>query len=127
MILQSRTEIYYNLDRALPEDLGSIVATDKMKEQYNMASTHFIILDDSLPANDLSDIAKKVEKVQGIESVLAFNKFFGPGIPDEFIPQEIKDFCKKDGKQMMMVNSSDKMCIRDSNTAPRRSACRRAI
>ena len=115
VILQSRTEIYYNLDRALPEDLGSIVATDKMKEQYNMASTHFIILDDSLPANDLSDIAKKVEKVQGIESVLAFNKFVGPGIPDEFIPQEIKDFCKKDGKQMMMVNSSYKAATDEEN------------
>ncbi len=102
---QSHVAMYYNLDQSLPQDLPSIVATNKLKDQYNMASTHFIIVDDTLPATQLSQMAKEIEKVDGIESVIAYNKVMGVAIPDAFIPQQIKDICKKDGLQMMMVNS----------------------
>ncbi len=112
---QSKVQMYYNLDRSLPQDLPSIVATNKLKDQYNMASTHFIIVDDTLPAAQLSDMVNKIEQVPGIESVLAYNKFMGPALPDSFIPQEIKDICKKDGLQMMMVNSSYQAAQDDVN------------
>lgn len=115
MILQSQTKLYYNLDEALPEDLGSTVSTNKMKDQYNMASTHFILVDDGLSANDLSQMSQKIEKVSGIETVLSYNKFVGPGIPDKFIPESVKDLCKKDGRQMIMINSSYKAATDEEN------------
>ena len=103
---QSHTRMYYNLDQSLPQDLPSIVSTNKLKDQYNMASTHFIIVDDTLPAASLSRMVKEIEQIGGIESVFAYNKFLGPAIPDSFIPDDIREMCKKDGYQMMMVNSS---------------------
>lgn len=80
-----------------------------------MATTHFIIVDDSIPAYRLSEMEKEIEEVDGVESMLAFNKFMGPGIPDSFLPDEIKDLCKKDGKQMIMVNSRYKAARAEEN------------
>lgn len=102
---KNHTKVYYNLDQSLPQDLPSIVATNKLKDQYNMAATHFIIVDDTLPSIELSKMVKELEKVDGIESVVAYNKILGSAIPDSFVPQQIKDICKKDGLQMIMVNS----------------------
>lgn len=114
-IAQANTAKYYNLDRSLPQDLPSIVATNKLKDEFNMASTHFIVVDDSLPANDLTEMTQQIEKVAGIESVISYNKFVGPTIPDSFVPQAIKDLCKKDGYQLLMVNSRYKAAMDDEN------------
>ena len=112
---QSHTKVYYNLDESLPKDLPSIVATNKLKDDFDMASTHFIVVDDSLPASKLNQMAKEIEKVDGINSVLAYNKFVGPSIPESFIPDEIKEICKKDGYQLLMVNSKYKAALDEEN------------
>lgn len=112
---QSHTELYYNLDASLPEDLPSIVATNKLKDEFDMASTHFIITDDSIEPYKMNRMIKEVEKVEGIANVLAYDKVIGPVIPDSFIPQEIKDICKKDGKQIIMVNSKYKAAEDEEN------------
>ena len=103
--LQSQTEIYYNLYDSLPDYLDSMQATDKLKNDYNMATTNFIIVDDSLASKDMKSMIDQIKKLDGVKDVLAYDDFIGPAIPDSFIPQEIKDICKKDGMQIMMVNS----------------------
>ena len=105
---QAHTQVYYNLDRSLPKDLDSIVATDKLKGQFNMASTHFIICDDKLPSYKLENMTDEIKDLDGIESVLAYNDIIGPAVPDAFIPQSVKDVCKKGGRQLIMVNSQYK-------------------
>ncbi len=106
--LQTQTQVYYNIDQSLPEDLPSTIATDKLKSQFNMATTHFIIVDDNLPSYSLKAMTDEIESVDGIEALISYDKFIGPMIPDDFVPQELKDMCKKDGKQIIMVNSSYK-------------------
>ena len=113
--LQSKTEIYYNIDQSLPADLASTVATNKMRDEFDMATTHFIIVDDSMPAYQMRQMEDEIRRTDGVASVLAYNEFVGPGIPDSFIPQEVRDICKKDGMQMIMVNS----CLLYTSPSPR--------
>ena len=102
---ESHTQVYYNLNDSLPDYMDSVKATNKLKDVYNMSTTHFVIIDDSISSRDINSMVSKIKGLDGIESVLAYNDFVGPGIPDSFIPQSIKDICKKDGMQMIMVNS----------------------
>ncbi len=113
--LQSQTPVYYNIDQSLPADLPSTIATDKLKKQFNMATTHFIIVDDNLPSYKLKAMTDEIESVDGIEALISYDKFVGPMIPDNFIPQEIKDMCKKDGKQIIMVNSCYKAATNEES------------
>ena len=103
--LQAHTQVYYNIDRTLPSTLDSRVATDKLKKDFNMATTHFIILDNNLPSYKTKEMIQQIKKLDGIENVLGYDDLVGPAVPDNFIPDSIKEICKKDGRQIIMVNS----------------------
>nr|WP_319489516.1 MMPL family transporter [uncultured Caproiciproducens sp.] len=105
---QAHTQVYYNLDRSLPKTLDSIVATDKLKSQFNMLSTHFLIVDDKMPSYQMENMVDEIKKQDGVKDVLAYDDIIGPAVPDDFIPQSIKDICKKDGRQLVMINSTYK-------------------
>ena len=105
---QSRTQVYYNIDQSLPADLPSTVATDKLKTQFNMATTHFILVHDDLPPYQMQEMTRQIEQVDGIEAVIAENQFLGPAVPEEFLPEDVLELCKQGGWQLMMVNSGYK-------------------
>lgn len=102
---KNNAPVYYKLDLAMPQDMPSIVGTNKLKNDYDMATTHFIIVHDSIGNQKLKQLADKAEKVDGVESVLSYNQLVSSDIPDFFVPQEIKDIFKKGGMQIIMVNS----------------------
>ena len=97
--------MYYKLDESLPRDLPSIIANDKLKDDFDMASSHFIVFSDALSHAQLREMEDKIEAVPGITAVAAYDKFLSNAIPEFFIPQSVKDICKQDGLQIMMVNS----------------------
>ena len=103
---QSHATMYYKLDESLPRDLPSIVGNTKLKDEFDMATSHFILLRDDVSAADMNEMEQKLEDVPGITSILSYHSLLGTGIPDFFIPDEVKDMLKQDGLQMMMVNSS---------------------
>lgn len=104
--VQSKVEVYYSFDEALPQNLISIQGLHKLKDDFNMASSQFVIIDDSIPAGTLTKMEEEIKKLDGVSSVIAYNNFIGPAFPDDIIPDEILDICKKDGKQLFMVNST---------------------
>ena len=99
------TKLYYNLDRSLPQDLDSIVALNKMKKDYDMASTHFIVIKDDLSKSDLEGLISDIKGVEGINSVLSASSVTGYTIPSEFLPEKLQDNFSKNGYQMIMANS----------------------
>lgn len=99
------TKLYYNLDRSLPQDLDSIVALNKMKKDYDMASTHFIVVKDDLSNSDLEGLISDLKGVDGINSVLSINSITGVTLPSEFLPEKIQENFSKNGYQMIMTNS----------------------
>ena len=105
-IMQSNVNVYYSMDRMLPDDIGCIAALNKMKEEFNMATSHFIIVDDSLDASDLVKMENEIKETAGVTNMVAYNSFVGSGIPDSMIPDELKSIAKSGGRQMILVNTS---------------------
>ena len=99
------TKLYYNLDRSLPQDLDSIVALNKMKKDYDMASTHFIVVKDDLSNSNLENLISDLKGIDGINSVLSMSSVTGVTIPSEFLPDKLQDNFSKNGYQMIMANS----------------------
>lgn len=113
---QNHTEVYYKLDEALPQDMASIVANNKLKDDYDMASTHFVLLRDDLSAQQMFDLEHDVNEIDGITSVLSYHAMLGTGIPDFFIPNELREMLKQDGWQIMMINSEYSTATGDAST-----------
>ena len=98
--------MYYKLDESLPRDLPSIVSNEKLKNDFDMATSHFVVLRDDISAADMNELEARLDEVAGVTSVLSYHKMLGTGIPDFFVPSEVKDMLRQDGYQLMMINSS---------------------
>ncbi len=112
---QKNTKVYYNLDESLPKNMESVVALNKLKDKYNMTTTHFIIVKDSVPSYKLKEMVNKIEKVDGIGKVLSYDKLIGAAVPESFLPAEIKDNFKKGGYNLIIADSKYKAAREEEN------------
>lgn len=104
--MSQNVKVYYNMDRALPQDLDSIVSLNEMKDTFNMATTHFIIVKEDMPASDYEKMTNDIKEVDGITNVISMSEFLGNALPKSMIPDDLLEICIKDGYQLMMVNTS---------------------
>ncbi len=101
----NHTDVYYDLAGTLPKSLDSIAANDKLNEDFEMGATHMIIADSSLSSKDASAMLDEISKVDGVKMALGFDSLVGPGIPKEFIPDDVKEVLINGDYQMMLVGS----------------------
>ncbi|WP_455538548.1 efflux RND transporter permease subunit [Terrisporobacter sp.] len=107
--------VYYNLTDTLPDSFNSIISTNKMRDDYNMESTNFILVKDSLEAKDLNKMVKEIENLDGITSVMCLEKYIGPAINQDFLPSDITSTLKSGGYEQILVNSEYKAARDECN------------
>ena len=112
---QSRTQVYYTLFDSLPQDMDGIVGTNRLKEDFNMTTTHFILVSDSLPNSDMTALTREIGQVDGVHQVLSYEKFVGGGIPEDLLPDEIAQVFHAGGHRMILANSSYKSGTDEQN------------
>lgn len=111
----NNAKVYYNLDETLPKDMPSIVATNKLKDKFNMMTTHFILVNENVKPYKVKEITKKIEDVKGITSVISYDKLIGPAVPEEFIPKNIREIFKSGGYNLILANSEYKAAKDEEN------------
>lgn len=111
----SHTSVYYNLDASLPKDLPSVIANEKLKEDYDMNTTHMILVDGSVPSSDVNKMMKEIDKVDGVKWALGLDKLIGPGIPSDMLPDSVTNMLKNDKYQLLLVNSQYKVASDEIN------------
>lgn len=102
-------DVYYNLDRSLPRDLQSVVALNKLKDDYDMQSTHFIVMSNKVSDQEVKEMSEKIKDVDGINSVLSKSQIKGAMIPDEILPDKLIDNFERNGYQLVMIQSKYKV------------------
>ena len=105
----NHTGVYYNLDESLPKDLPSVIANTKLKEDYNMNTTHMILMDSSVAGSDVKKMSQEIEKVDGVKWVLGLDNLVGSGVPADMLPESVTSMLKNDKYQLLMVNSTYKV------------------
>ena len=105
----NHTGVYYNLDESLPKDLPSVIANTKLKEDYNMNTTHMILVDSSVAGSDVKKMSQEIEKVEGVKWVLGLDNLVGSGVPADMLPESVTSMLKNDKYQLLMVNSTYKV------------------
>lgn len=105
----NHTGVYYNLDESLPKDLPSVIANTKLKEDYNMNTTHMILVDSSVAGSDVKKMSQEIEKVDGVKWVLGLDNLVGSGVPADMLPESVTGMLKNDKYQLLMLNSTYKV------------------
>ena len=111
----NHTAVYYNLDETLPKDLPSIIANEKLKKDYDMNTTHMILVDSSVEPADVAKMIDKMDDVDGVKWALGLDALIGPAIPQSMIPDSVTDMLKNDKYQLLLVNSEYKVASDELN------------
>ena len=109
------TSVYYNLDSTLPKDLPSIMANTKQNELFNMNCTHMVLYDADMPVNEAQKMISDIKAVDGVKKVLGIDSIVGPNIPQEMIPEEIKEKLESNEYKLMLVMSEYKVASDEVN------------
>ncbi len=111
----THTDVYYNLDRTLPEELASITANRKLEENFNMNSIHMVLADTGLDGKTAADMLKELGQVDGVSFALGFDTLTGGAVPGGFFPEELTGKLKGERYQLMLVASEYKVASDEVN------------
>ena len=75
--------VYYNFDTMLPEDTDSIVANTKLSEEFNMNSTHMLLVDSDMKSKDVNKMLSEMKNIDGISFALGMDTLVGSAIPQD--------------------------------------------
>ena len=107
--------VYYKLDSTLPSDLQSVVANSKLQEEFNMNSTHILMADASLDAKQARNMIDEMNDVDGVQYTVGFNSLVGSAIPEEVIPDSVKEVLKGDEYQLILIGSEYEVATDEVN------------
>ncbi|HIR93246.1 MAG TPA: MMPL family transporter [Candidatus Egerieimonas intestinavium] len=100
---QSQTEVYYNLDATLPEELPSIQANSLLEEEFHLGAVHMLLLDKDVESKEIYQMIDRMEQVDGVKQVLGLESVVGPAIPDSMIPEELKSTLESEHYRLMLI------------------------
>lgn len=106
---KTNNEVYYDMGSCLPEDMEYVIANSKLSEEFDIASTHMVLVDASLPAKEVREMTKEMEQVDGVKYVLGLESVVGSRVPEDIIPDSVKDVLKNDKWELLLINSEYKV------------------
>ncbi len=115
LIGYTHTDVYYNLDKSVPETLPFHVANEKLEEEFNMNSTHMLLVDADMDKKDVKAMMEEIDKVAGVNYTLGLESAVGPAVPDDMLPSSLEGELKSDNYQLMIVNSDYKVASDEVN------------
>ena len=143
---KTNEEVYYDLGECLPEDMDYVIANSKLRDDFDIMSTHMVLVDADTSSKDKHSMVKEMEQVDGVKYVLSLESVVGSRVPEEVIPDSIKSVLESDKWELMLINSEYKVATDDVSSqlswkrpssdlwfwssslkAPVRDQCRRQI
>lgn len=113
---KTNDEVYYDMGQCLPEDMEYVIANSKLSEEFDIASTHMLLVDASLPSKQVRSMISDMEQVDGVKYVLGLESVVGAGVPEEILPDSVRSILKSDKWELLLINSEYKVASDEVNT-----------
>ena len=112
---KTNDEVYYDMGQCLPQDMEYVIANSKLSEEFDIASTHMILVSSDLPSKSVRNMISEMEDVDGVKYVLGLESVLGSRVPKEILPESIKEILQSDRWELLLVNSEYKVASNDVN------------
>ena len=113
---KTNDEVYYDMGQCLPEDMEYVIANSKLSEDFDIASTHMVLVDASVPSKSVRSMIGEMEQVDGVKYVLGLETVLGSRVPEEILPDSIREILKSDKWELLLINSEYKVAGDEVNT-----------
>lgn len=112
---KTNDEVYYDMGQCLPEDMEYVIANSKLSDEFDIASTHMLLVDASLPSKQVRSMISDMEQVDGVKYVLGLESVVGAGVPEEILPDSVRSILKSDKWELLLINSEYKVASDEVN------------
>lgn len=112
---KTNDDVYYDMGQCLPENMEYVIANSKLAEEFQIASTHMLLVDADTPPQDIRRMIDEMEQVDGVKYVLGLESVLGSRVPEEILPDSIVEILKSDKWELMLINSEYKVASDDVN------------
>ena len=102
---KANDEVYYNMGQCLPEDMNYVISNSKLQEDFDIASTHMVLVDAGLSPKAVKSMISEMDQVDGVKYVLGLESVIGSQVPQEVLPDSIKDILESDRWELLLINS----------------------
>jgi len=113
---KANSEVYYDMGQCLPEDMNYVISNSKLSEDFGIASTHMVLADAGMKPKDVKNMIDEMEQVDGVKYVLGMESVVGSRVPEEFLPDSIKDILESDRWELFLINSEYRVASDEVNT-----------
>jgi predicted RND superfamily exporter protein len=105
----NKTETYYDLGESLPQDMEYVIANTKLRNDFDMGSTHMLLVDANMSRKDMKNMMAEMDNVDGVKATLGLSSVVGSLVPEEILPDSISGILKSDKYEILMISSEYKV------------------
>ncbi len=98
-------EVYYDMGECLPQDMEYVIANSKLQEEFDIASTHMLLVDTDVSGKTVKSMIAEMEAVPGVKYVLGLESVLGSAVPEEILPESVVRILKSDRWELLLINS----------------------
>ncbi len=102
---QSHTKVYYKLDSSLPENLPSVIANNKLAEDFNVHSAYMILMDSKMNQTEIGKMVERIKDTDGVSQVVGLDSLVGPAVPVSMLPNGAVSKVKNEDYQIEIILS----------------------
>ena len=102
---KTNDEVYYDMGQCLPQDIDYVIANNKLIDDFDIASTHMMLVDASLSPRELRAMQDEMEQVNGVRYVLSLQSLLGSRVPADVLPDSVRSIVESDKWQLWLISS----------------------
>ena len=81
-------------------------ANQKLKEDFDVATTEMVIADADISHADGKEMIDRIRDLDGVAYVIGYDAFRGGLVPDQMMPDKLRDNLISNGHQLILINST---------------------
>lgn len=112
---KTNQEVYYDMGECLPRDMEYVIANTKLTEEFDIASTHMLLIHADTAPKKVRAMCDEMEQVDGVKYVLGLETVLGSRVPEEVLPKKLTAVLKSENLELLLINSSYKVAGEEVN------------
>ncbi len=97
------TKINYDILSYLPDTVDTVKGQNILTDEFGVGSYSIVIIDNEMKDKDILKMEDKIKEIDAVDKVISKSDILGTSIPEEMLPDDVKEAINKDGTTPILV------------------------
>lgn len=97
------TKINYDILSYLPDTVDTVKGQNILTDEFGVGSYSIVIIDNKMKDKDILKMEDKIKEIDAVDKVISKSDILGTSIPEEMLPDDVKEAINKDGTIPILV------------------------